>query len=491
MVTDTNYSNLTITDCEVVMLRHERVSETIAHMISSGALSPGDKVPSLRKMSQDAGVSISTVSQAYINLEHQGVLEARPQSGFYVTQHAVDTPQAPEMKPMAAEPCCIPFRDLYNTIFSLAGRSDIVPLGAAVPSTSLLPVKGILRATRLIMAEEPERVVSYAFPPGVRELREQIALSYARMNTKVDVDQIIITTGATEALALGLQTVTRPGDVVAVESPTYFSVLKLMQQLGLMAVEVPTDPETGMDLDALEQIMEASDVKAVITVPNFQNPLGFTMPDENKKRLVEMLTARSVPLLEDDIYGDLHFGDRRPSPCKRFDSKGIVISCGCYSKNIAPGYRVGWVVPGLYFKDVLERKQAFNSATPTLTQLAVAEFLKSGEYERSLKRMRAALKREVGWVRHMIYQHFPSTTKVTNPAGGFILWVELPSNVSGRDLFDEALKKNISVTPGVLFSSLRHYRNCIRINCGYDQDSVKEDVFITLGNLVKKLASAR
>ncbi|OOY44841.1 hypothetical protein BOV91_00175 [Solemya velum gill symbiont] len=439
------------------MLRHEQVSETIAHMITSGALSPGDKVPSLRKMSQDAGVSISTVSQAYINLEHQGVLEARPQSGFYVTEHAVDTPQAPEMKTTAAEPCCIPFRDLYNTIFSLAGRSDIVPLGAAVPSTSLLPVKGLLRATRRIMTEEPERVVSYAFPPGVRELREQIALAYTRMNTKVDVDQIIITTGATEALALGLQTVTRPGDVVAVESPTYFSVLKLMQQLGLMAVEVPTDPETGMDLDALDQIMETSDVKAVITVPNFQNPLGFTMPDENKQRLVEMLTARSVPLLEDDIYGDLHFGDRRPSPCKRFDTKGIVISCGCYSKNIAPGYRVGWVVPGRYYKEVLER-------------------------------LRAALKREVGWVRHMICQHFPSETKVTNPAGGFILWVELPSNVSGRDLFDEALKKNISVTPGVLFSSLRHYRNCIRINCGYDQDTVKEDTFITLGKLVKKLA---
>lgn len=470
---------------------YDQVSRHILELVDKGTLKPGDRVPSLRGLSRQLRVSISTVSQAYAALQERGVLRVRPQSGYYVDAQvgrAQDSP-LPRKTTVRCQPRRVRFGDLFEEIFSVANDPEVVPLGAAVPGVELMPVKGLLRATQRAAGRQPERAIGYCFPPGHRELRHEIARRYAGLGLAVDPDDVIITSGCSEALALSLQTVTRRGDIVAVESPTYFSVLRLIERMGLLAVEIDSDPETGLCLDALENAIETMEIKAVVAVLNFSNPLGSLMPDENKARLVAMLEQADIPLIEDDIYGDLHFGDQRPALAKHFDRKGRVLTCSSFSKTIAPGYRIGWVVADHYRDDLVEWKQATSSAMCSLPQMAMADYLRSGEYDRHLLRLRSAYRSQVEKMRFVLAQHLPAGTRITNPQGGFVLWVELPRGIDALELLNRALQEKISLTPGMLFSATRKYRNFVRVNCGHPWDERIERAVERLGELVREMGS--
>lgn len=463
---------------------YERVSKHIVGLLENGNLAPGDKVPSLRKLSKQLKVSISTISQAYVNLEQQGVLEVRPQSGFYVSAQL----QQPQNVVRKTKSCCTPrkikFDDIFEEIFSVANDPDIIPFGAATPAMGLMPSKGLARATSRAISANPEAAMDYCFPPGSKELRRIIAKRYMEVGLNISADEVIITSGATEALAMSLKAVAQRGDIIAVESPTYFSVLRLIECAGMLAVEIDSDPETGLCLDALESALDTMKIKAVLTVANFSNPMGSLMPDENKKRLVSMLEQRDVPLIEDDIYGDLYFDDKRPSIGKCYETKGKVLTCSSFSKSLAPGYRIGWVINQHYYDQMLEWKQATTSAVSSLSQIAVKEFLISGEYERHLVRLRKDYRQQVEKMRFLIAQFFPENTRVSNPRGGFILWVELPRGTDCLEVFNRAISKGISITPGILFSATRRYRNFIRMNCGHPWTPELEAAVETLGNII-------
>jgi DNA-binding transcriptional MocR family regulator len=329
--------------------------------------------------------------------------------------------------------------------------------------------------------------MSYCFPPGDEELRHEIARRYMDLGLSVDPASVVITSGCSEALALSLQTVTRRGDIVAVESPTYFSVLRLIERMGLLAVEIDSDPETGLCLDALEAAIETMEIKAVVAVLNFSNPLGSVMPDAGKRRLVAMLEQANIALIEDDIYGDLHFGEQRPAIAKSFDQKGLVLTCSSFSKTIAPGYRIGWVIADRYRDDLIEWKQATSSAMCSLPQIAMADYLRSGAYERHLVRLRSAYRSQVEKMRFMLARTLPAGTRITNPQGGFVLWVELPRGIDALELVNRALQEKISLTPGMMFSATRKFRNFVRINCGHPWDAQIEKAVEQLGELVRQM----
>ncbi|MGB0721008.1 MAG: PLP-dependent aminotransferase family protein [Gammaproteobacteria bacterium] len=464
---------------------YDQVSRHITALIENGTLRPGDRAPSLRKLSGQLKVSLSTVTQAYMNLERQGVLKARPQSGYYVSTPVQALPSPPRKTTPAKGPRKVRFSKLFEEIFSNARDPDVLPLGAAMPSMELMPIKGLLRATTRAANRNAEAAVSYAFTPGDPELRRQISRLYMEQGLNVGPEEIITTSGASEAVSLALQSVARRGDIIAVESPTYFAVLRLIERMGLMAVEIDTDPDTGMCLDALETALETMDIKAVLTIPNFSNPVGSLMPEDNKRRLVEMTHAHNTPVIEDDIYGELYFGDHRPGTLREHDRDGLVITCSSFSKTLAPGYRIGWIIPGeRYRDDVLEWKQATTSAVASIPQMAVAEFLRSGDFERHLLRMRRAVREQVDAMRYLIARHFPEGTRVTNPQGGYVLWVEMPRGSDCLEVFEEALKEGIAITPGILFSATRRYRNFIRINCGFPITEGVEDGIKRLGRLI-------
>ncbi|MFT5658369.1 MAG: DNA-binding transcriptional MocR family regulator [Gammaproteobacteria bacterium] len=467
--------------------KYDQVSRHITGLVDLGELKPGDKAPSLRLLSKQLGVSISTVSQAYLSLEDQGMLTAKPQSGFFINAIASQTNSIPKSASTSNQPRRVRFGQLFEEIFISANNPRIVPFGTSKPSMEFMPVKSLTRATRSIISRYPEKCMDYCFPPGDRKLREQIALQYANTNTRVSVDDIIITSGATEALSLSIQAVAKRGDIIAVETPTYFAALRLIEKMGLLALEIETDPKTGMVLEALEEAFDTMDIKVVLASPNISNPLGCLMPEEKKRELVNMLAERDVPLIEDDVYCDVYFTERAPRPSKAYDFNGLVLSCSSFSKTLAPGYRIGWVLAGRYQDKIQELKQATFSATSSINQFAMAEFLSSGQYDRHLVRLRQVMREQVERGRFLVTKHFPKGTCISSPQGGNVLWVEMPKGCNCIEIFNRALQQNIGVTPGILFSSTRRFKNHLRINCGFPWDETNLKAIETLGHIVSKV----
>ena len=471
--------------------KYDQVSRYITDLINKGDLKPGDKVPSLRKLSKQLGVSIATITQSYLNLEDNGVLKAKPQSGFFVNALANQINDIPKSATTSGQPRRVRFGDLFEEVFAGGNNPRIIPFGTAKPSMEFMPVKSLTRATRSIISRHPEKCMDYCFPPGDRKLREQIALQYAHTSTRVSADDIIITSGATEALSLSIQAVAKRGDIIAVETPTFFSVLRLIEKMGMLALEIETDPKTGMELEALEEAFETMDIQAVLASPNISNPLGCLMPEEKKRELVNMLAERDVPLIEDDVYGDVYFGERSPRSSKSYDFNDLVLSCSSFSKTLAPGYRIGWVLPGRYKTQVMELKQATFSATSSINQLAMAEFLSSGQYDRHLVRLRQSMREQVEKGRFLVSTHFPEGTCISSPQGGNVLWVEMPRGCNCIEIFNRALRQNIGVTPGMLFSSTRKFKNYLRINCGFPWNETNVQAIETLGKIVSDVLEER
>jgi DNA-binding transcriptional MocR family regulator len=463
---------------------YETVADSISGMISAGTLRPGERVPSVRRLSTQRKVSVATVLRAYEVLENRGLIEAKPNAGYYV-RHRMPVADEPSISnpPKAAQ--LVGISALVQDVLD-SRRPGVMSFGTACPPPEYMPTGKLQRLTSSIARRKPLALTQYVLPPGNEELRRQIARRSLDLGCNLAARDIIVTNGAMEAMNLCVRAVAKPGDTIALESPTYFGLLQTLESLGIKALEIPTHPREGISLDALEFALERSKIAAVIAMPNAQNPLGFTMSDENKKRLVRMLDKRGVPLIEDDVYGDLHYGDERALPAKAFDRTGNVMLCSSFTKTVAPGFRLGWVAPGRWHAQVQMLKFINSVGCPELLQLVIAEFLASGGYDRQLRSLRRVFRDQVAHMSTAITESFPAGTRITRPAGGFILWVELPEACDSVALFRLALRNNISFGPGVLFSATDRYRNCIRIGCAEPWSPKVAQAVARLGELVRK-----
>jgi DNA-binding transcriptional MocR family regulator len=466
---------------------YETVADSISGMISAGTLRPGERVPSVRRLSTQRRVSVATVLRAYEVLENRGLIEARPNAGYYVRHRTVvaDEPSISN-PPKAAQ--LVGISALVQDVLD-SRRPGVTSFGTACPPPEYMPTGKLQRLIASISRRKPLSLTQYVLPPGNEELRRQVARRSLDLGCNLAAKDIIVTNGAMEAVNVCVRAVAKPGDTIALESPTYFGLLQTLESLGLKALEIPTHPRDGMSLDALEFALDRSRIAAVIAMPNAQNPLGFTMPDENKKRLVKMLDKRGVPLIEDDVYGDLHYGDERALPAKAFDRTGNVMLCSSFTKTLAPGFRLGWTAPGRWHAQVQMLKFINSVGCPEILQMVVAEFLSSGGYDRQLRSLRRVFRDQVGHMSSAISQHFPAGTRITRPAGGFILWVELPDRCDSVELFRQAMRNNISFGPGVLFSATSRYRNCLRIGCTEPWSPKVEQAVARLGELAAKQLS--
>lgn len=422
--------------------------------------------------------------EAYYLLQARGLIESRPRSGFYVRaalrKAPVRRPPRPRSRPVTVS-------DLVFDVLS-ATRTTMVPLGSAFPSAELFPLRQLARSLSAGMRKlEPGRIVD-DLPPGNERLRRQIQLRYARAGTEVGIDEILITNGALEALTLCLQTVTRPGDAVVVESPCFYAALQALERLGLKAIELPCLRETGLDLAALASTLRRQKVAACWLMPSFQNPTGATMPPERRRELVELLAAEDVPLIEDDVYAELHYGTHPQQAAKAFDRKGLVMHCGSFSKCLAPGYRVGWVAAGRYTQAVLRAKMMTTLATAVPSQQALTEYLAHGGYDRHLRSLRRTLARQADLAARLATRHLPAGTRLSSPQGSYFLWVEFPESIDTLKLHGLALEQGISTAPGRIFSAAPRFGNCLRLNFGHPRDARFEPAIRTLGTLAGSLA---
>jgi DNA-binding transcriptional MocR family regulator len=465
---------------------YQQVADAIGGLIAAGTLRTGDRVPSVRRLSQQRRVSVSTVLQAYKQLEDAGLIEARPQSGYYVKRRALPAAE-PELSRPPQRALAVEVNALADVVLRAVQDAQVVPLASACARADPFPPERIRRVLAARARRSRDVMGRYGGPPGSAELRRAVARRALEWGCHLDYRNLVTTSGCMEAINLALRAVTRPGDTVALESPTYFGFLQILESLGLRALEIPTHPRTGISLDALEIALRTHDVKAAIVMPTVSNPIGATMTDRAKERLVALLAARRVPLIEDHVYAELYSGARAPRAAKSYDRAGNVMLCGSFTKTLAPGLKAGWIEPGRWQDRVRMLKFIASGGHNELVELTLADVLESGGYERSLRQLRRQNALQVENARRVIAESFPRGTRVTQPTGGYILWVELPKRCDSIALFEKLLERRICIAPGPMFSATGRYRNCLRISAVHPWTERVEKAMREVGRVAGQL----
>ncbi len=469
------------------MKLYEKFADDIAELIRTGALVPNEKVPSVRTASKTYGISPATIFQAYYLLESRGLIEARARSGYFVKAQAKHALAEPRMPAKTADMTDVDVSELVFSVLSSIKDPDVVPLGSAFPSPELFPLPRLARSMSHAINNLPPRAILTDMTAGNAGLRRQITLRYLLNGINPEADELVVTSGALEALNLCLQVVTKPGDLVAIESPTFYAALQILERLKLKAVEIPVHPSEGIDLESFEDSLQRLPIKACWLMSSFHNPLGASLSTEKKRRIYELISQYDIPLIEDDVYSELYFGATQPKPIKSFDQRGLVMHCGSFAKHLAPGYRIGWVCGGRYAEQI-NRLKLMTTISPSVpAQIAIADYLQTGGYDRHLRKLRQNLEAQRNSMLNAIAEHFPKETRVTQPNGGYFLWLELPEAVDSLKLFSMALSQGISIAPGPIFSATRRFQHCIRLNYGHPWSPQIENAIATLGKLAQAL----
>ncbi|KPW20314.1 Transcriptional regulator, GntR family [Pseudomonas cannabina pv. alisalensis] len=468
------------------MTPYLNLAELISSRIEQGLYGPGERLPSVRTLSNEHGVSLTTVQQAYRVLEYSGLAIPRPKSGYFVPTDRRVAP-LPQMGRPVLRPVDISQWDMVQELMRFDQSTDIVQLGCGMPDISVPTLKPLLTAMSRISRSGESTSLQYNHLQGVLGLREQIARLSIDSGCRLSAADIMVTSGCQEALAIAIRAICAPGDIVAVASPSYYGMMQILKAVGLKALEIPTDPVTGMNLEALEMAMEQWPIKAIQLTANCNNPLGYIMPDDRKLKLVRMAQRFDVPIIEDDIYGDLSHRYPRPRSLKSFDEDNRVVLCSSFSKTVAPGLRVGWIVPGRYLPQVLHMKFIGSGSTATQPQLAVAEFIAKGNYLLHLRRMRKQYKRNSELMIEWVNRYFPAGTRVSQPQGGFTLWVELPEEFDTHALNRLLEAQEVQVANGNIFSAAGKYRNCLRLNFANPPTSKVEKAVLKVGQTISQL----
>jgi DNA-binding transcriptional MocR family regulator len=466
------------------MKLYEAVGQEFERMIRGGTLRLGDKLPSVRTLCRTRSVSPSTVLRAYAALEAAGLIRTKPRSCYYVSLRS--KPPIPMPSTPKSNSTRVAVSDLVFDILDASRNREVVPLGSAFPSPTQFPWTKLARylggsARRM----DPWSTVE-SLPPGSMELRRQIARRYLRLGMTIDLDEIIVTSGALEALNLALQTVARPGDTIAIESPTFYGCLQAAERLGLKVVEIPTDPQEGLDIAALTKAIAKHPIRACWFMTTLQHPTGAMVSPEKKSELVRILSSHGIPLIEDDAYAELQFAARPAAPAKAFDKSGFVLHCGSFSKCLAPGYRLGWIAAGRFAKEVARCKIESSLATSLPIQLGIAQMLSHGGYESHLARLRGILSNRQALALESIHRHFPPGYRVAAPAGGYFLWIECAAAVDSLELHRLALDSGVSLAPGPMFSARRQFGNFMRLNYGHPWSPKIDRGIKRIGQLLRR-----
>lgn len=463
---------------------YQQVIAFIERQQKQGVLRAGDKLPSLRKLSKQFNISVPTVKQAYVELERQGTISARPQSGYYLKAQ-----QARVLKPRPAQwqgsaPVEVKCRSLIEQVYDAVHLPNAIPLGISNPVNAHPADKALARLMRSVISKVAEKAVSYGPANGDPQLRNQLAFRYQTLGVEVAPNDIIISNGAQEALSIALQCVAKAGDIIAIESPCFFGIIELIESLGMRAIEVYTCTEDGVGFIELEKAIKQHKVKACLFSTAINNPLGSMMSDQQRQAMVELLESHNIPLIEDDVYSELYFTEQLPKPAQFYSQKGLVLTCSSFSKTAAPGYRVGWLISAKFEEQAKRIKRAQSCSTAMLQQWTLTQYLLSGEYDRHLTVLRKKLRYNCERMRALIAQYFPDQTCISNAQGGSVLWVRCRSHIKTQIIFKQAIKQGFSFAPGIIFSLSGKYQNYMRISFGVQWHADIEQAVEKLGKLV-------
>lgn len=471
---------------------YRRLAEHYLSAIQSGTLAAGDRMPSVRDLMRQHHVSLSTALQTLRHLEEGGWLEARPRSGYFVRQ-----PRRTTIRPVGEPNILAPldpaqYVGIHEQVSDFIARRQLqmpdIDLSGMTCAPELYAVEALKNAAIRALREQPSLLTSAMPINGNAAFRQVVARRALNAGIRISADDVVVTHGCIEALNLALRAVAQAGDTIAVESPTYFGLLQTLESLGMRALEIPTSPQTGISIEALELAMQTyGNIKAVVVVPTLQNPLGCIMPDSHKERLVSLCERFTVPLIEDDAYSELADGDVAPSAAKVWDKSGNVIYCASLNKVLAPGMRLGWMTSGKWHERVKMLKFAYTRANEEWTQITAANYMGSPAYDRHLRRLRGNLKEQREQMAEAIAGYFPGETRLSVPGGGVGLWVELPRGLSSKAVFAAALDEGIGVSPGMIFSNSDRFDHYLRLCCGKPFTRELDQALRKLGGIAERL----
>jgi DNA-binding transcriptional MocR family regulator len=461
---------------------YQKVANDIASDIHQGVYIAGQKVPSVRNLAKVKTVSISTISQAYALLEDQGYLTAKPQSGYYVKDGANDPIESPPVS-KGSKPNEFKKSDIIAMMLHAVHKDTSVNFGAAIAHEALMPHHALQTHIHKVSRFQSTQVFNYLFSPGLESLRRQIATRMRTVGVKCHPNDIVITQGCSEALSLCLKSVTQTGDIIAVESPCYYGFLQLAGLLGLQVIEIPTDAQDGISLDALTLALKQWPIKLIAVSARFSNPTGAAIQSDKQQQLFTLAQKYDAHILEDDIYGELGFNQPINTVIKTFDTDGRVMHCSSFSKTLSPGLRVGWCIAGKQHSNIIAA-QTYSSFSPSsLSQYALSSYLESGHYDKHLRKIRAICQQNIDDISQLVKQFFPAGTRISKPKGGFIIWVALPEKTDVMALQKNALKEGINIAPGAMFSNTNEFDHYIRLNCAIPIDAEVKQAIKTLGRL--------
>lgn len=458
---------------------YHQLEQRLRQQIESGQLAPGVKLPSIRQLALDEQLSKATVLSAYERLEADGLIQARTRSGFYVCvpEPELDSPPISSPKVTAES---LDQGQILVDIMQRGAAFDLFPGHDSEPSNRKLQ-RCLGRAQR---QQSSAQYLYYDEPLGMRSLRKQIKQLMAHGGAKVHEDDIVVSHGCQHALLLALLACTRPGDVVAIESPGFYGSLQLIEALGLKALELPCSADQGLSLDALRLATQHWDIAALICSPCFATPTGASMTEANKQALLGIAREHEFALIEDDIYGELYFGQQRPRSLYSYDQEGIVIQCSSFSKNLSRDLRLGWIAPGRYHREVLKAKLATSLAVPQLSQQGLSFYIAEGGLEKHLRRKRAQYQERYQEMRHLIQQYLPEETRCSQPQGGLAAWIELPEKIDTLELYKQAITQGIILTPGRLFTAQENYRQFLRMSFAHPWTDNRVNAFKTISQMI-------
>jgi len=465
---------------------YAQLADSLSQQIREGLFKTGDKLPSVRHLARREDVSISTVTTAYGLLEQWGWVEARPKSGYFVAHRQDDRLAIPRQVRIKPSPRAATTSELVMEVQRDSARRQGVSMSAAIPALDFPILSNVQRTFTRLSRTRKYLGVGYESPEGLPEFRQQIARRAVDAGVHVAPDQIVSTAGCQNAMALGLRVLTRPGDIIAIESPCYYGLIQMAEAFGLKVIEIPAHHDTGIGIEALKLALAKWPIKALVSVATFSNPLGSIIPDQRKQELIELLEKYDVPMIEDDIYGELYFGDRRPKSVKAFDRDGRVILCSSVSKTIDPQLRVGWIMPGRYLDQVIHQKFIHQVSGSTLPQLVTAEIMAQGAYDRHLRQARETYRMRSQQLVDLVSQHFPENTRLSRPRGGLVAWVELPDRINTTELYHRGRSQNLTIAPGEIFSASGQYKCCFRISFAQGWSQERIAAVQTLGEWIRE-----
>ncbi len=458
-------------------MRYKAIAEQIIEDIRSGKLAHGSRMPSLRKMSDLQGVSLTTTLNCYHMLEELGWIVAKPQSGFYISRPLAEqaTPELPQFKSQLRE-----ISTQESAITYRPGTYEPGPLGISQINPELMPTEALQRSLKRGIKRLDLDIHAYPDRQGLRRLRYALEQHFSGYGFPFQANELVITNGCIDAVRIGLEAVSQPGDGIAISSPCFSGLLELLAGLDRRVVEIPCTPE-GIDLEQFEHHLKQGTIKAGLFSTSHMNPQGISMSPQQKQALAELANQYQIPVIEDDIYMELGHGKVMPLPAKYWDRGGYVLWCASISKTLTAGFRLGWCLPGRFLPSYLRLHGISHFGVSTPIQSAIADFISTGQYQSHLNKVRNQLRQNIRDYTQLLVERLPACSRISQPEGGMVIWLQIPG-LDSKALWQQACNTGLDLRVGPAFTTLPLYQDCLRINTGWPLD---DKVVLLLEEMVK------